>query len=75
MTVVYVEPHKSPYITEMSHTLEAEQKAVGGLIEPIYCDDVTCLYLLIRLKLFIFPFSKHFFVHFIYYSSFFSRYY
>lgn len=43
MTVVYVEPHKSPYIAEIAHTLEAEQKAVGGLIELIYNDDGTCL--------------------------------
>lgn len=43
MTVVYVEPHKAPYIAEIVHTLEAEQKAVGGLIEPIYNDDGTCL--------------------------------
>ena len=42
MTVVYVEPHKAPYIAEIEHTLEAEQKAVGGLIEPIYMGDV-CL--------------------------------
>ena len=42
MTVVYVEPHKAPYIAEIEHTLEAEQKAVGGLIEPIYLGDV-CL--------------------------------
>ena len=42
MTVVYVEPHKPPYIAEIEHTLEAEQKAVGGFIEPIYLDDV-CL--------------------------------
>lgn len=26
MTVVYVEPHKAPYVTEIAHTLEAEQK-------------------------------------------------
>ena len=39
MTVVYVEPNKAPYVTEIVHTLEAEQKAVGGLIEPIYNDD------------------------------------
>ena len=43
MTVVYVEPHKAPYVTEIAHTLEAEQKAVGGLIEPVYNDDGTCL--------------------------------
>lgn len=24
MTVVYVEPHKAPYVTEIAHTLEAE---------------------------------------------------
>ena len=42
MTVVYVEPHKAPYIAEIEHTQEAEQKAVGGLIDPIYLGD-DCL--------------------------------
>ena len=43
MRVVFVEPHKAPHITEIEHTLEAEQKAVGGFIEPVYNDDGTCL--------------------------------
>lgn len=44
MRVVYVEPNKVPYVTEIEHTLAAEQKAVGGFIEPIYNDDgTTCL--------------------------------
>lgn len=43
MRIVYVEPRRTPYISEIEHTLEAEQKAVGGLIEPIYNDDGTCL--------------------------------
>ncbi len=43
MQIVYVEPHKAPYISKIEHSLEAEQKAVGGLIEPIYNDDGTCL--------------------------------
>lgn len=35
MRVVYVEPHKAPYIADVAHTLEAEQKAVGdGLPTP-----------------------------------------
>lgn len=42
MRIVYVEPHRTPYISEIEHTLDAEQKAVGGLIEPIYNDDGTC---------------------------------
>lgn len=43
MTVVYVEPNKQPYVAEIEHTLEAEQRAVGGLIEAVYNDDGTCL--------------------------------
>lgn len=43
MRVVYVEPNRKPYAAEILHTLEAEQKAVGGYIEPIYNDDETCL--------------------------------
>ena len=36
MRVVYVEPNKVPRVMEMPHTLEAEQKAVGGFIELVY---------------------------------------
>lgn len=43
MRIVYVEPHKAPYISEIEHSLESEQKAVGGLIELIYNGDGTCL--------------------------------
>lgn len=39
MKVVYVEPNKAPYVAEVAHTLEAEQKAVGGYIEVVYPDD------------------------------------
>lgn len=43
MRVVYVEPNKPPYEAEILDTLEAEQKAVGGLIEPVYMEDGCCL--------------------------------
>ena len=43
MRVVYVEPGEKPYTAEILHTLQAEQKAVGGLIEPIYNEDDTIL--------------------------------
>lgn len=43
MQVVYVEPHRKPYISEIEHTLDAEQKAVGGLIELIYNEDGTAI--------------------------------
>ena len=43
MRVVYVEPNKTPRVMEMPHTLEAEQKAVGGLIELVYNDDDTAI--------------------------------
>lgn len=39
MRIVYVEPNKPPYEAEIEHTLEAEQRAVGGYIEPIYLID------------------------------------
>ena len=39
LRVVYVEPGKPAYEAEILHDLRAEQKAVGGLIEPIYLDD------------------------------------
>ena len=42
LKVVYVEPGKPPYEAEILHTLEAQQKAVGGFIEPVYLeDDIT----------------------------------
>ena len=43
MRVVYVEPGEKTYTAEILHTLEAEQKAVGGLIEPIYNEDDTIM--------------------------------
>lgn len=43
MRIVYVEPHRSPYISEIEHKLESEQKAVGGLIEIIGNDDGTLI--------------------------------
>lgn len=43
MRVVYVEPNKAPRVMEMLHTLEAEQNAVGGLIELVYNDDNTAI--------------------------------
>ena len=43
MRVVYVEPGEKPYTAEILHTLQAERKAVGGLIEPIYNEDDTIL--------------------------------
>lgn len=42
--VVYVEPNKAPYVAEVENTLEGLQRAVDGLIEPVYIeDDDTCL--------------------------------
>lgn len=44
MRVVYVEPGKLPYEAEIEDTLEAKQKAVGGLIEAVYnADGDTCI--------------------------------
>lgn len=43
MRVVYVEPNKPAYEAEIAHTLEAEQKAVGGLIELVYNKDQTAI--------------------------------
>lgn len=43
MRVVYVEPNKPAYEAEIAHTLEAEQKAVGGAIEVVENNDGTGL--------------------------------
>ena len=39
MRVVYVEPGKPAYEAEIRNDLDAEQQAVGGLIEPVYLGD------------------------------------
>lgn len=43
LSVVYVEPNRKPFVSEIEHTLNAEQKAVGGLIELVYNDDETAI--------------------------------
>lgn len=39
--VLYVEPHRKPFVTEVENTLEGQQKAVFGLIQYLYNDDRT----------------------------------
>ena len=41
--VLFVQPHEKPYVAEIPNTLEAKQRAVGGLIEYIYNRDETAL--------------------------------
>lgn len=41
LTVVMVEPHKEPYVTEIKDELSALQKAVGGYIEVVGNGDDT----------------------------------
>lgn len=41
LTVVMVEPHQAPYVTEIKNTLSALQKAVGGYIEVVGNADGT----------------------------------
>jgi hypothetical protein len=44
LKIVYVEPHKKPFVSEVEDTLEALQRAVGdGLIEDIYNGDMTSI--------------------------------
>ena len=43
MRIVYVEPHRKPYTSEIPHMLKAEQRAVCGLIEIVYNGDGTCI--------------------------------
>lgn len=43
LTVVMVEPHKTPYVTEIADTLSALQKAVGGYIEVVGNGDGTLI--------------------------------
>lgn len=39
MKIVYVELNRKPFVSEIEHSLEAEQKAVRGYIEMICIDD------------------------------------
>ena len=44
MKIIYVEPNRKPFVSEVEHKLDAEQKAVKGDIETIYIgDDDVCL--------------------------------
>ena len=43
LRVVYVEPNRPAYKAEVLNDLDHLQKAVGGLIEPIYLDDGAIL--------------------------------
>lgn len=43
MRVLYVEPGKIPYETEIPNCLEAEQQAVKGLIDLVYLDHEAIL--------------------------------
>lgn len=43
MRVVYVEPNKAPYVTEIKDELSALQKAVGGYIEVVGNGDGTLI--------------------------------
>lgn len=43
MRVLYVEPHKAPYVAEIENTLKGQQRAVQGLIEYIPNNDGTII--------------------------------
>lgn len=43
LRILYVEPGRAPFVSRLAPGLEAAQRAVGGLIEPIYNGDGTCL--------------------------------
>ena len=41
--ILYVQPHKAPYIAEIPNTLEAFQRAVGGYIDQVGNHDATAI--------------------------------
>lgn len=43
LTVVIVEPHKAPYVTEIADELSALQRCVGGYIEVVGNGDGTLI--------------------------------
>ena len=43
LKIVYVEPGKAPFVSEVGSDLKSMQKAVDGYIQPIYLGDGTIL--------------------------------
>lgn len=43
LQIVYVEPNRQPFVSEVSNGLKSLQRAVDGHIEPIYLGDGTIL--------------------------------
>lgn len=43
LKTIYVEPGRKPFVSEISNDFRAMQKAVDGLIQPVYMDDGTIL--------------------------------
>lgn len=43
LQIVYVEPGKPPIVNEVRNDLDSMQRAVGGLLEPVYNRDGTVL--------------------------------
>lgn len=43
LQIVYVEPNRPPFVSEVSNDLKSLQRAVCGYIEPIYLGDGTIL--------------------------------
>ena len=43
LKTVYVEPGRKPFVSEVGDDIKSMQKAVGGLIQPVYMGDGTIL--------------------------------
>ena len=43
LKIVYVEPNRPPFVSEVSNDLKSLQRSVAGYIEPIYLGDGTIL--------------------------------
>lgn len=43
LKIVYVEPNRPPFVSEVGNDLKSLQRAVAGYIEPIYMGDGTIL--------------------------------
>ena len=43
LKIVYVEPGKAPFVSEVGSDLKSIQKAVDGLFQPLYMEDGTIL--------------------------------
>lgn len=59
LKIVYVEPGRAPFVSEVGDDFKSIQKAVDGLFQPVYMDDGTVLVCNEEAKLKEMPGNRH----------------